>query len=418
VTSARGPQPATEAVVTPPRKRIVDLVTALPTWSAVLTVWVAGRVLSSFWLALVFPLIGRAQPANAIRGNDHGFLTFLTSWDGQYYQDISLHGYPSVLPLDASGHVVNNAWAFLPVFPYAIRALTASTGLPFDVGAPLISTLAGLVAAYLLHALLKRRAGGSAAMWGVFFFCVGPLSFLLQVGYAESTFLALTFGALLAIEYRRYGLLTALGVVAAFTRPGELAIPLTLAAVSVVRWLRARRPEDGRRPFDAFPIGEQLAVVVSGVVLAAAGGAWPIIASHVTGTPNAYLDTEMSWWVAFVGRVHFVPMTPWFLNSYTWLGVGGVLIVIGMIIGYVVWLARRSTRQLGLVTVTFSAAYALYIFAVSIPMASTPRLLMPLAPLMASPELVARPWRRWIMVTAALVGQPVCIAVLWLLGPP
>jgi hypothetical protein len=66
----------------------------------------------------------------------------------------------------------------------------------------------------------------------------------------------------------------------------------------------------------------------------------------------------------------------------------------------------------------FSAAYALYVFAVSLPMASTPRLLMPLAPLMGSPELVAQPWLRRTLVTGALVLQPVFVALLWLLGPP
>jgi hypothetical protein len=491
---------ADTATITRPGFRIVDAVVGMPAWASVLTIFLAGRVLSLFWLTLAYPMIGRSQPSNAIRGNDHGFLAFLTSWDGQYYEDISVHGYPSVLPVDAAGHVVQNAWAFLPAFPFTIRALTASTGIPFTVGAPLVATLAGFVAAYLMFVLVRERAGRTAALWGVFFFCVGPLSFLLQVGYAESMFLALVFGALVAMQRRRYGVMTVLGVAAAFTRPGALAIPLTLAVIAGIRlllawrerrasgvagtaraaaasvpgavvcsgqlgaasadtparsrlrrapWSRSalsagsrvghssdRRSDEHPEPRGAtradgphadrllgalpptFPIREVIAVLVAGLVMAAAGVAWPTIAAHVTGRPDAYLETEMSWWVAFIGRVDFVPLTPWFLNAGRWLGIGGILIVIAMVVGYAVWLSRRSTRRLGLVPLTFSAGYALYIFAVSIPMASTPRLVMPLAPLMASPELVARPWARWIMITGALVGQPVCIAVLWLLGPP
>lgn len=399
------------------RRRVLDLATALPAWAAVLLVWTGGRIVSTFWLALAYPLIGRALPANAIWGNDHGFLTFLTAWDGQYYEQISVHGYPTTLPLDAAGHVAQNAWAFLPAFPFTIRMLTASTGVPFDVGAPMIALLAGLVAAYLLHRLVRDRAGSAAAMWAVFFFTCGPLSFLLQVGYAESTFLALVFGALLALERRRYGLLTLLGVVAAFTRPGALAIPLVLGVVALVRWVRARRTE-GVRSIDAFPVSERVRVVAAGVVMAVAGFAWPVIASHVTGSPNAYLETEMSWWVNFIGRVDFMPLTPWFLIAGRWLGVGGILIVVFLLVSYPVWLLRRSTRRLGFTTVVFSAAYALYVFAVSLPMASTPRLLMPLAPLFGSPELVARPWMRWTLVVCAVLGQPVLVAVLWLLGPP
>jgi len=405
------------------RRRVLDLATSLPAWTAVLLVWAGGRVLSTSWLALAYPLIGRALPENAIWGNDHGFLTFLTAWDGQYYEEISLHGYPSTLPLDAAGHVAQNAWAFLPAFPFTIRMLTASTGVPFDVGAPAVALVAGLVAAFLLHRLVREHAGNAAAMWAVFFFTCGPLSFLLQVGYAESMFLALTFGALLALERRRYGLLTLLGVVAAFTRPGALAVPLVLGVVALVRWVRARRSAstaDGapRSSLDAFPVTERVRVVATGLVVAAAGVAWPVIASHATGMPNAYLETEMSWWVNFIGRVDFMPLTPWFLIAARWLGVGGVLIVVFLLVTYPIWLLRRSTRRLGSTTMLFSAAYALYIFAVSLPMASTPRLLMPLAPLFGSPELVARPWSRWTLVTGALLGQPVLVAVLWLLGPP
>lgn len=385
-------------------------------WATVVLVWFGGRLVSTSWLAIVYPLAGRAMPDNAIWGNDHGFLRFLTAWDGQYYEQISLHGYPSTLPLDATGHVAQNAWAFLPTFPFLIRFVTVWTGMTFEVAAPLIALAAGLIAAFLLHRLVRDRAGDAAALWAVFFFTCGPLSFLLQVGYAESLFLALTFGALLALEHRRYGLLTVLGVVAAFTRPGALAIPLTLGVVALVRWIRARRSQG--RVLDDFPLREQAQVVAAGVVMVLAGVAWPLIASHVTGRPDAYLATEMSWWVAFIGRVDFVPLTPWFLTAATWTGTIGVVVVIGLLIAYPVWLARRSTRKLGLTTVVFAGAYALYVFAVSLPMASTPRLLMPLAPLFGSPELVARPWMRWTLVTCALAGQPVLIAVLWLLGPP
>ena len=143
----------------PPRSRIIDLATSLPAWAAILTAFVASRVLSTFWLALAWPLIGRAQPANAIRGNDHGFFAFLTSWDGQYYETISVHGYPTVLPVDGDGHVLQNAWAFLPAFPFTIRALTASTGMPFQVGAPIIATIAGLAATFLLYVLVRDQAG-------------------------------------------------------------------------------------------------------------------------------------------------------------------------------------------------------------------------------------------------------------------
>jgi hypothetical protein len=398
------------------RRRVVDTVVSLPAWAGVLLLWTVGRFVSTMWLMAAYPLVARVQPDNALWGNDQGFTAFLTSWDGQYYEAISLHGYPSVLPLDATGHVAQNAWAFLPAFPFTIRLLTVSTGLPFTIGGPAVAIIAGLVATFLLHRLVQEHAGDAAALWAVFFFTCGPLSFLLQVGYAETAFLALTFGALLAMERRRYGLLTVLGVVAAFTRPGALAIPLTLGVIAIVRYVGARR--SGVRSLDEFPVVERVKVVAAGLVMAAAGAAWPVIAGIATGRPDAYLATEMSWWVNFIGRVHFVPLSPWFLTTAKWLGVGGVLMVVVLLVLYPMWLARRSTRKLGTTTIVFAAGYALYVFAVSLPMASTPRLLMPLAPLMGSPELVAKPAMRWTLVTGALVLQPVFVALLWLLGPP
>ena len=97
------------------------------------------------------------------------------------------------------------------------QALARGGDIPGALGE---ATTAGRVQPYsasalVQEALVRERAGDAAAMWAVFFFTCGPLSFLLQVGYAESTFLALTFGALLALEHRRYGLLTLLGVAAA-----------------------------------------------------------------------------------------------------------------------------------------------------------------------------------------------------------
>ena len=32
--------------------------------------------------------------------------------------------------------------------------------------------------------------------------------------------------------------------------------------------------------------------------------------------------------------------------------------------------------------------------------------------------VVAKPWMRWTLVVCAVLGQPVLVAVLWLLGPP
>ncbi|MGA8978048.1 MAG: hypothetical protein WB473_02925, partial [Pedococcus sp.] len=55
-------------------------------------------------------------------------------WDGSWYRNVALEGYPNPLPVDqASGDVTQNAWAFYPLFPLLARMLMSVTGLGFPV---------------------------------------------------------------------------------------------------------------------------------------------------------------------------------------------------------------------------------------------------------------------------------------------
>ncbi|MGG1909066.1 hypothetical protein AB1285_18295 [Microbacterium sp. NRRL B-14842] len=98
-----------------------------------------------------------------------------------------LHGYPSDLPLTDDGQVAENAWAFMPVFAYAAKALGFVLG-SWAAGALVLSLGAGYLACLALHRLLRDRVGNAAALWAVVFFASGPLAALFQVGYAETLF--------------------------------------------------------------------------------------------------------------------------------------------------------------------------------------------------------------------------------------
>jgi hypothetical protein len=260
----------------------------------------------------------------------------------------------------------------------------------------------------MLYRLLATRTSPRAALWATAFFCFGPVAFILQVAYAESLALLLTFSALLALVRRRYALLTVLAVAAAFTRPGILALALALGIHFLVR-LRSDEP---------FPARDKAAVVLSAAVISAAGLAWPMIASAVTGEPGAYLDTELSWWTGFVGRVDFVPLTPWFLMAGRYLGVGGIVLVVAVAGCFAWWLLRRPTRDLGHEIVGHSGSYALYLVAVFLPQQSLFRLILPLAPLLASATFTRTRARRVTVLVAGMALQPVAIILLWFLGYP
>lgn len=384
-------------------------------WTTPLLVWLASRGVSTVLLATVYGTATANGWRFASVRRDPSFFTFSGSWDASFYRIIAEHGYPTTLPLDDAGHVAPNAWAFLPVFPALARAVMPLTGGSFWVAGVLVASLAGAGACVLLYRLVRAVRDDRSARWATALFAFGPTGFLLQVAYAESTFLLLLFGALLALVRRRYWLVAPLGLVAAFTKPGVLALAVALAVHLVVRWVTAARSD---RPRADLPWRERVAILVSGLVVAGAGLAWPVVASAVTGRPNAYLDTELSWWVGFVGRQHFVPLTPWFTMAGTWLGPLGIVLVVLVLVGAVLFLRRRDVRALGVDVVAFVAAYALYLVAVFLPQQSLPRLLMPTAPVLGSDVFVGTRRRAvtWLVVGVCL--QPVALVLLWFLGYP
>ncbi|MGU3412018.1 mannosyltransferase family protein [Microbacterium sp. M1A1_1b] len=378
-------------------------------WTAPLAIWAASRVVSTVLLATVFVLATANGWHFASHRQDPSFFTFSGSWDASFYRTIAEHGYPSSLPTDAAGHVQPNPWAFLPVFPAVVRALMTVTGGSFWVVGVVVSTLAGAAACIVLYRLVLAVGCSHRARWATALFAFAPTGFLLQVAYAESTLLLLVFAGLLALVRRRYWLVGVFGVVAAFTKPGVLALAVALAVHLVVRWARERR---------AMPVRDAVTIAVVGVVVAAAGLAWPVVASVVTGRPDAYLDTELSWWVGYVGRQHFAPLTPWFVMAGTWLGPVGIGLVVVVLLGAVWFFRRRDVRALGPEVLGFTASYALYLVAVFLPQQSLPRLLLPMAPLLGS-DVFVRTRRRavtWLLVGVGL--QPVAIVLLWFLGYP
>jgi hypothetical protein len=343
---------------------------------------------------------------------DPTFFTFSGSWDAAYYGQIVEQGYPTALPLDSDGSVQQNPWAFLPLFPIVVRALMFVTGLSFYPAGFAVAIVLGAGASLVLFRVVAARAGVSSAFWATAFFCFGPLSFVLQIAYAESLFFLLMFGALLAMMHRRYWFMMTLGVAAAFTRPGALAIPLALAVVFLARFLSARR---GGEPFGRR---ERLTVIVTGAVMGVAGFAWPLIAAAVTGTGDAYLSTELSWWTGFIGKVAFIPLTPWFLLSWRYLSILGALIVVAVVAGFAWILTRPSVRALGTEMVAYAASYGLYLFAVFLPQESTFRLIMPLAPLAGARGLTRNRRARKAVLITSIALQPVAIFLLWFLGYP
>ncbi|WP_191089296.1 hypothetical protein [Microbacterium radiodurans] len=391
--------------------RLRHLATRLPPAGAIAVIYVAARLTTTGFLLLAAQLSG---PASRF-GTRPSLGVLAMGWDAQWYWTIAYSGYPSTLPADAAGTVAENAWAFMPIYPWVSNTLGAVVG-GYPVAAPVVSLIAGYFACLALAALLRSRLDRAATLWAVAFFAAGPLAAIFQIGYAESLFLLWLLLALLAVERRRWWWLYALVPLLAFTRPGVLAFSLFLALYGIWRFVRRRT--------DPLPPSQIVHIVVSGLLAAALGLLWPVITGIATGDPQAYLHTELAWRRSWIGdHGGFVPFDGavraaalWFelWGLPSWLGPAALVTVIVAVA--LVLIFSRHVRRLGVPTQLWSASYLLYLLAVFFPQSSTFRLLLPLAPLtgaLAAPR--STPWRVSVLL-AGLVAQAGWIVAMYAFG--
>lgn len=351
---------------------------------------------------------GFATPLSRF-GTAPGLRDYVLGWDAQWYWWVAVNGYPHTLPLTESGQVAENAWAFLPVYPYASAAVGFGD---WAVGAVVVSLVSGFLACLVLHRLLRARIGASAAMWAVVFFSAGPLAAMFQVGYAESLFTLLLLLALDLVSRRRYAWLYAVLPVMGFTRPGILAFALFLGLHGIVRWVRRDR--------EPLPVRHIVHIVALGALSVVVGFAWQVIAGAVTGNPSAYLSTELAWrrnWLidpstAFLPFEGFVRGAQFWAVQWGLPGWVGWLLLLVLVAGAAVLLLRSpSVRRLGSDIRMWSGSYLLYLLAVFFPQSSTLRLLMPLTPLWGALAVPRSRGYRWGMLGLCLLAQ-----WLWILS--
>jgi len=134
-----------------------------------------------------------------------GYLALITNWDGQWYERIATDGYLLPSPDDPDPRETLWTFAFLPVFPLAVGAMMALTGLSFGVSATVVNLVAGGAAMVVMFALVERTAGRFAAFVAVLISCCFVAAPLFQAAYSESLSLLLVCTVLLLLAKRRYG---------------------------------------------------------------------------------------------------------------------------------------------------------------------------------------------------------------------
>jgi hypothetical protein len=268
---------------------------AVPDAVAPFAIWhVALFGLAAFASAYLAPIASTATT----RATGAGALWLpWTHFDAAYYLGIAEHGY-SAGPGDE--------WAFYPLYPTLVRVLGYVGGgghTALVVVGLVVANAAGLVAALLVHLLVRHDFGLGVARRASMYFVVTPFGFYLSAVYAESLFVALAVASLLLTRQHRWIAAGVVAALAAATRPPGVMLTVVIAAELAVVIVLARR--SGAR----VSLGRPLV----GVVLAPMGliaflvygwtrtGDW-LVTFHVNA---GRWRRELDWpWVAIDRAIH------------------------------------------------------------------------------------------------------------------
>jgi hypothetical protein len=384
-------------------------------WVRVLLVYAGARA----WSALVLMIVAQQQVATRWTGAKPSYLEYVgLMWDSSWYRQVAEHGYPSTFPLDYSGHVLQNAWAFFPLFPALVRGFMVITGGPWYVLAPVTATLLGAAAMLGIHRLIVTGAPRAVAAYPslplvtVLLVSVFPSSIVFQTAYTESLALLLIAASLTALVARRYGLTAVLVLALGFTRAVALPMAIVVVVHTFARWRATRRGQDKLTRYDG--------VGLAGLAVAAAvsGFAWPTICGWVTGQPDGYLQTQSAW----RGTRNVVPVVPWWYATRFWFHGWAIPVLVVAAVVVILLVRSPSSQRLGPELRAWSPAYLGYLVAVIEPGTSLFRFLLLAFPMAAiTAGLVTHRWRRvWVvaLVVVMLGLQVVWAFQLWRLVPP
>ena len=398
--------------------RVSARIRVAPWWAQIGLTYFATRLLTfAFFLTLSL-----FQGRTFWTGPHPSYFDYLNIWDAEWYQRIFDHGfgeppgYPFILPVDGAGNVQQNAWAFMPVYPLLVKAISVATGFEWKVLAPLLSTAVGYALCLVIFKLLKLRLDERTASWAVLLFCLAGASPMLQVGYAESLgLLWLALGLYFLMQHRYLRALPFLALLS-LTRPGMVAFAMMLAGMWIVRLVKHRRGllEFERR--ERWQLGAL--TVISGAL----GFAWFVVAWAFTGRFDAYVSTELAWRLGYTGHSKLIPFEGWWISFGYHFGnwFGPVLLV--AVIAVTTWmLLSKPVAALGNELRLWCASYIVYLLLVFFPQSSTWRILLPVFPLYGALAVISVRWPKWgraLLVAAAILTQLAWLATCWYYQEP
>ncbi|RAJ61181.1 dolichyl-phosphate-mannose-protein mannosyltransferase [Streptomyces sp. PsTaAH-130] len=315
--------------------------------------------------------------ANALRG--HPLVrTLAHSWDSRWYLHIAAQGYGHKMWITPQG-AVQTDWAFFPLYPALIRALTTVLPLTPGQAALLISWLAAGVAAYGVYAIGHLLHGRGVATALVGLWAVMPHAVELTIAYTESLFAALAIWSLYCVLKGRWLWAGALAAFAGLARPSGFAVAGAVALAAVYEAWRGR----GRVSWRLW----------AGAVLAPLGflGYVLWVGTQVGNLFGGYFKVQSAWDSRFdfgVGAARFV--------KALLLHGGGVVYTVALLVVAtgVLLFALLCLDRPPLVLVVFSGVLILLVLGGSGSFSSKPRFLLPAFPLLIPmARALVRTWR-------------------------
>lgn len=371
-------------------------------WAPVLAIYAVTRVLTY----LITLGAARWQRPMMWTPANPDYYTFAGIWDGTWYRRIATQGYPSALPRNKAGDVLQNEWAFFPAYPKTVGFLMDLTGARFEVVGVWLNVALGVILALLTYRLFCTQATHLQSLLGVTFVLTFPTSPVLTYAYTETTALILLVLCLHLLQNRMYlwCLLPVAGL--ALSRPIALPFGLVVLAHLIYRWWTRNQ--------DRLSVADGAKIIGLGLFAAFSSVAHPLFVGWYFGNFNTYNEIQSAWHSGNLGYV-----LPWFSAATKLFGPTlGPLAVIALFAALAYTVVRHGHRALGLEMNAWVAAYGLYLLVVLQPWTSLFRywlLAFPLALLAAKGVKSLSHAGTWLWSMVSL--QVVWVYWLWVVKP-
>jgi hypothetical protein len=301
------------------------------------------------------------------------------SWDSRWYLHIATHGYGRLIWISQAG-AVQTDWAFFPLYPGLVRALT--TVLPFVTPGQagiLIAWSAAIVAAYGIYVIGHHLYGRATATALVALWAVLPHAVELTIAYTESLFAALAAWSLYCVLKRRWVWAGSLAALAGLARPTGFAVAVAVGVAAAHEVLRRR----GRVPAGLW-VGALVAPLGwLGYVL------W--VGWRTGDLLGGYFKVQSAWDSRFdfgAGAVRFLGALFRYGGGFVY-PMALLVVVLGLVLFGLLCLDRAP-----LALVVFAGVLVLLVVGGSGSFSSKPRFLLPVFPLLIPPaRALVRTWR-------------------------